>query len=66
MVAMISTLPALRRRKPQPMSCWLRLIAHQSRTFTIKQWAGLSDDRIRNLHKSYVLRYGAHGVLQCD
>jgi hypothetical protein len=25
----------------------LRLIHHEARTFTIRQWTGLSDDRIR-------------------
>jgi hypothetical protein len=33
----------------------LRLIVHEARTFTIKQWTGLSDDRIRKLYRSYVL-----------
>jgi hypothetical protein len=26
-----------------------RLIHHEARTFTIRQWTGLSDDRIRKL-----------------
>jgi hypothetical protein len=33
----------------------LRLIHHEARTFTIRQWTGLSDDRIRKLYRSYVL-----------
>ena len=33
----------------------LRLIGHEARTFTIRQWTGLSDDRIRKLYRSYVL-----------
>ena len=33
----------------------LRLIHHEARTFTIKQWTGLSDDRIRKLYRSYVM-----------
>ena len=33
----------------------LRLIRHEARTFTIRQWTGLSDDRIRKLYRSYVL-----------
>ncbi|MGO9425633.1 MAG: hypothetical protein ACLP6Z_09600 [Steroidobacteraceae bacterium] len=27
----------------------LRLIHHEARTFTIRQWTGLSDDRIRKV-----------------
>jgi len=42
----------------------LRLIAHEARTFTIKQWTGLSDDRIRKLYRSYVLTERAHRVLR--
>ncbi|HTV96560.1 MAG TPA: hypothetical protein VME42_11160 [Steroidobacteraceae bacterium] len=33
----------------------MRLIRHEARTFTIRQWTGLSDDRIRKLYRSYVL-----------
>ena len=32
----------------------LRLIRHEARTFTIRQWTGLSDDRIRKLYRSYI------------
>jgi hypothetical protein len=32
----------------------LRLIRHEARTFTIRQWTGLSDDRIRKLYRSYL------------
>ena len=32
----------------------LRLIRHEARTYTIRQWTGLSDDRIRKLYRSYV------------
>ena len=31
-----------------------RLIHHEARTFTIRQWTGLSDDRIRKLYRDYV------------
>src|SRR5579862_9353824 len=31
-----------------------RLIHHEARTFTIRQWTGLSDDRIRKLYRSYI------------
>jgi Flagellar transcriptional activator (FlhC) len=37
----------------------LRLIRHEARTFTIRQWTGLSDDRIRKLYRSYVLNHDA-------
>jgi hypothetical protein len=30
-----------------------RLIHHEARTYTIRQWTGLSDDRIRKLYRSY-------------
>ena len=33
----------------------VRLIRHEARTHTIKEWTGLSDDRIRKLYRSYVL-----------
>jgi len=42
----------------------LRLIRHEARTYTIRQWTGLSDDRIRKLYRSYVLHDGARGVLR--
>jgi Flagellar transcriptional activator (FlhC) len=42
----------------------VRLIHHEARTFTIRQWTGLSDDRIRKLYRSYCLEYGAHRVLR--
>jgi len=35
----------------------LRLIRHEARTFTIRQWTGLSDDRIRKLYRSYVMNH---------
>lgn len=39
----------------------LRLIRHEARTFTIRQWTGLSDDRIRKLYRSYVMQEDAQG-----
>jgi len=42
----------------------LRLIQHEARTFTIRQWTGLSDDRIRKLYRSYVLNEDARRVLR--
>jgi hypothetical protein len=42
----------------------VRLIHHEARTFTIRQWTGLSDDRIRKLYRSYCLENGAHRVLR--
>jgi hypothetical protein len=42
----------------------LRLIHHEARTFTIRQFTGLSDDRIRKLYRSYVMHQDAHTVLR--
>jgi hypothetical protein len=32
----------------------LRFLQHEARTQTIRTWTGLTDDRIRKLHRSYV------------
>lgn len=40
----------------------LRFITHEARTFTIRQWTGLSDDRIRKLYRSYMQSQPAHDV----
>jgi hypothetical protein len=40
-------------RDRQKFDLALRLIRHEARTFTIRQWTGLSDDRIRKLYRSY-------------
>jgi len=40
----------------------LRLIRHEARTCTIRDWTGLSDDRIRKLFKSYVAHTGDRRV----
>lgn len=42
----------------------LRLIRHEARTLTIRQWTGLSDDRIRKLYRSYVMSEDAACVLR--
>jgi hypothetical protein len=42
----------------------LRFIRHEARTFTIKQWTGLSDDRIRKLYRSYVQNNESASVLR--
>jgi hypothetical protein len=42
----------------------LRLIRHEARTFTIRQWTGLSDDRIRKLYRSYVLESDSSTVMR--
>jgi hypothetical protein len=34
----------------------LRFLRHEARTQTIRAWTGLTDDRIRNLYRSYVSR----------
>jgi hypothetical protein len=39
----------------------LRFLRHEARTQTIRAWTGLTDDRIRNLYRSYMSR-GAHFV----
>lgn len=36
-----------------------RLIRHEARTHTIRAWTGLSDDRVRNLYRSYGVGEGA-------
>ena len=51
-------------RDRQRLDLALRLIRHEARTFTIRQWTGLSDDRIRKLYRSYVLNHGARCVLR--
>jgi hypothetical protein len=42
-------------RDRQRLDLALRLIRHEARTYTIRQWTGLSDDRIRKLYRSYVM-----------
>src|SRR5271168_1023169 len=42
----------------------LRLIRHEARTYTIRQWTGLSDDRIRKLYRRYIVHEDARGVLR--
>lgn len=49
-------------RDRQKFDLALRLIRHEARTFTIRQWTGLSDDRIRKLYRSYVSGAGIHSV----
>lgn len=49
-------------RDRQRLDLALRLIRHEARTFTIRQWTGLSDDRVRKLFRSYVLDHGEHSV----
>jgi len=39
----------------------LRFLRHEARTQTIRTWTGLTDDRIRNLYRSYISR-GPHFV----
>src|SRR5438128_11061512 len=36
----------------------LRFLSHEARTQTIRTWTGLTDDRIRNLYRSYMSRGG--------
>ena len=51
-------------RDRQRLDLALRLIRHEARTFTIRQWTGLSDDRIRKLYRSYVMNHDARLVLR--
>jgi hypothetical protein len=48
-------------RDRQRFDLALRLIQHEARTLTIRDWTGLSDDRIRKLYRSYVVHDGVHG-----
>jgi hypothetical protein len=51
-------------RDRQRIDLALRLIHHEARTFTIRQWTGLSDDRIRKLYRSYVMNEESSAVLR--
>ena len=51
-------------RDRQRLDLALRLIHHEARTFTIRQWTGLSDDRIRKAYRSYVMNHDAGTVLR--
>jgi hypothetical protein len=51
-------------RDRQRLDLALRLIRHEARTYTIRQWTGLSDDRIRKLYRSYVLDHDEKSVLR--
>lgn len=51
-------------RDRQKFDLALRLIRHEARTYTIRQWTGLSDDRIRKLYRSYVLEHETQVVLR--
>lgn len=35
----------------------MHFIHHEARTHTIRQWTGLTDDRIRKLYRSYLQEY---------
>jgi len=49
-------------RDRQRLDLALRLIHHEARTLTIRQWTGLSDDRIRKLYRSYCSDYESAAV----
>jgi Flagellar transcriptional activator (FlhC) len=51
-------------RDRQRLDLALRLIQHEARTFTIRQWTGLSDDRIRKLYRSYCMDSESRAVLR--
>jgi Flagellar transcriptional activator (FlhC) len=51
-------------RDRQKIDLAWRLIHHEARTYTIRQWTGLSDDRIRKLYRSYCLDQQGADVLR--
>jgi hypothetical protein len=51
-------------RDRQNMEIALRLIGHEARTLTIREWTGLSDDRIRKLYRTYVANHRGMRVLR--
>ena len=51
-------------RDRQNMEIAVRLIRHEARTLTIREWTGLSDDRIRKLYRTYVANQGAQRILR--
>jgi hypothetical protein len=51
-------------RDRQRLDLALRLIRHEARTFTIREWTGLSDDRIRKLYRSYCHEGAAAAVMR--
>lgn len=51
-------------RDRQRLDLALRLIRHEARTFTIRQFTGLSDDRIRKLYRSYCMDKTAQAVVR--
>lgn len=44
------------RRELQSIEVALRFLRHAARTRSIETWTGLTNDRIRNLYRSYVAR----------
>jgi hypothetical protein len=51
-------------RDRQRLDLALRLIHHEARTFTIRQFTELSDDRIRKLYRSYCQHAAAAAVVR--
>jgi hypothetical protein len=49
-------------RDRQRLDIALRFIENEARTRTIRQWTGLTDDRIRKLYRSYLCDAGARHV----
>jgi len=45
-------------RERSSLDLALKFLRHEARTQTIRSWTGLSDDRIRNLYRSYIRRGG--------
>jgi Flagellar transcriptional activator (FlhC) len=49
-------------RDRQRLDLALRMIQHEARTYTIRHWTGVSDDRIRKLFRSYLSDHGGNQV----
>lgn len=41
-------------REQRQMAIALRFLQHEARTHTVRQWTGLTDDRIRKLYRAYL------------
>jgi hypothetical protein len=45
------------QRDRQRLDVAVQFIEHEARTQTIRQWTGLTDDRIRKLYRSYLMEH---------
>ncbi len=51
-------------RERNKMEIAVRLIRHEARTLTIREWTGLSEDRIRRLYRTYVQHSGSRRIVR--